>query len=182
MCRCKTTSFMFKLSHMNVVGYKAIASFPQLYLIGTLYCKWIVLDKYESFEAISISTSWVPKFILLILAHRTKLLVTTGIKLISMYYTGILQLSDHSTQCPVLMIKDTATPLMFSFEVRLMLICVYGSLKQSYFIGISWNVTWSKYREELISMIIIWPNLWRCVLLRIKSELSIWYELQKTWT
>jgi hypothetical protein len=67
----------------------------------------------------SISTSWIPKFILLIQAHRTKLVGTTGIKLISMYYTGILQLSDHSTQCPVLMIKDTATPLMFSFEVRL---------------------------------------------------------------
>lgn len=172
MCCCKTTSFMFKLSHMNVVGYKAIASLPQSYLIGTissyqwtgfssdlifihrlhnflqyeflllLHCiasgysliSMRVSRRYFRFPMAllpsllsfgskvvmrSISTSWMPKFILLIQAHRTKLVGTTGIKLISMYYTGILQLSDHSTQCPVLMTTDTATPLMFSFEVRL---------------------------------------------------------------
>jgi hypothetical protein len=41
----------------------------------------------------------------------------TGTKLISTYYIGTLQQSGLSTRCPVGMTKDTATPLMSSFEV-----------------------------------------------------------------
>jgi hypothetical protein len=58
----------------------------------------------------------------------------TGTKLISTYYIATLQQSGLFTRCPVGMTKDTATPLMSSFEVRhvfmLSLSLVFISIEQ----------------------------------------------------